>query len=652
MSEILWQPDPEQIRRSHMFQFMQAVNKEFSLNLSSYAELHQWSVEELETFWEFYRKYSQIRFHKQPDKVLASRGLPGSGWFEGAELNYAENLLASSPEKTAIISKVEGHPITKLSYGELIEKVERFGTALLERGVQPGDRVAGFLPNIPETVIAMLGTTAIGAIWTSCSPDFGSQGLQDRFGQVKPVVLVCTDGYFYNGKPYSIVKTVQSLIHQTKSLKHIVVIPFLDPVFDKNQMNFPSTTTWGEFLKDCDPSNFEYRSFPFSHPLFIMYSSGTTGLPKCVVHGAGGTLLQHHKEHALHTNIGSESVVFYYTTCGWMMWNWLVSVLAQKATLVLYEGSPGFPNLDVLWDLIDEAKITVFGTSPKFISQNIKQKMNPSGSHAFSSLQTILSTGSPLDDECFRWIYKHVKEDLQLSSISGGTDIISCFMLGNPMLPVRPEEIQCLGLGMDVVALDENNRPVLNQKGELACRSPAPSMPLSFWNDSNGAKYFSAYFSKVPGVWIHGDYIEIKDHGGVIVYGRSDTTLNPGGIRIGTAEIYRIVESMEEVTDSLVVGVDEEHDIRVILFVVLNKENAILPEEKIKQKLRQEATARHVPHELYKVQEVPKTLNGKKMESAIRDLFQGKTLTNLSSMANVGCLQEYETLRSRRLVVK
>ena len=652
MSEILWQPDSERIRRSRMFQFLQAVNEEFSLNLSSYSELHQWSVKELETFWEFYRNYSQIRFHKQPDNVLSSRDLPASGWFEGAELNYAENLLASSTEKTAIISKVEGRPYTTLSYSELIEKVERFGTSLLQRGVQPGDRVAGFLPNIPETVIAMLGSTAIGATWTSCSPDFGSQGLQDRFGQVKPVVLVCTDGYFYNGKSYSTVKTIQSLIHQTKSLKHVVVIPFMDSAFDKKHMDFSSTYTWDEFLEGCNPSNFEYRSFPFNHPLFIMYSSGTTGLPKCIVHGSGGTLLQHHKEHALHTNIGPESVVFYYTTCGWMMWNWLASALAQQATVVLYEGSPGFPGLDVLWDLIDEAEITVFGTSPKFISQNIKQRMNPSASHIFSSLQTILSTGSPLDEECFRWIYKHVKEDLQLSSISGGTDIISCFMLGNPMLPVRSEEIQCLGLGMDVVALAENNRPVFNQKGELACRSPAPSMPLSFWNDPDSSKYFSAYFGKVPGTWIHGDYIEIKDHGGVIVYGRSDTTLNPGGVRIGTAEIYRIVESMDEVADSLVVGVEEEHDIRVILFVVLNKEHSILPEEKIKQKLRKEATARHVPHELYKVQEVPKTLNGKKMESAIRDLFQGKTLANLSSMANVGCMQEFETIRSRRLAIK
>ncbi|MEE9499381.1 MAG: acetoacetate--CoA ligase [Nitrospinaceae bacterium] len=651
MSEILWQPDRERIQRSKMFRFLQSVNETFSLQLNTYLELHRWSVQELEAFWEYYRTYSGIQFSRPPDKILSTRSMPGARWFEGAELNYAQNLLADSSEKTAIISKVEGRLLTTLSYSDLAQQVRRFGAALLELGVQPGDRVAGFMPNIPETVIAMLGTTAIGAVWTSCSPDFGSQGLKDRFGQVEPSVLVCSDGYFYNGKSFPVLDTVNALVHEAKHLKRVVVVPFMDPAMDPAQVEFPETSLWDDFLK-LDASQFSYQPFAFNHPLFVMYSSGTTGLPKCIVHGAGGTLLQHHKEHALHTDIGPEDVVFYYTTCGWMMWNWLVSVLAQKAAIVLYEGSPGFPDLHALWDLIDEANITVFGTSPKFLSQNIKTGIDPSKRLGLSTLRTILSTGAPLDEECFRWVYHHVKSDLQMSSISGGTDIISCFMLGNPILPVRCEEIQCLGLGMDVVSLNGKGQPVLNQKGELACRSPEPSMPVSFWNDPDGSKYSEAYFDKIPGIWLHGDYIEVRDSGGVIVYGRSDATLNPGGVRIGTAEIYRIVERLEEVMDSLVIGVDEDNDLRVLLFLVLKNGQDLDADLKLKiqQTLRCEATPRHVPHEMYSVGAVPKTLNGKKMELAVREIFQGSQTGNRSSMSNPECLKDYEVILSNRSV--
>jgi acetoacetyl-CoA synthetase len=651
VSEILWQPDRERIQRSKMFRFLQSVNETFSLQLNTYLELHRWSVQELEAFWEYYRTYSGIQFSRPPDKILSTRSMPGARWFEGAELNYAQNLLADSSEKTAIISKVEGRLLTTLSYSDLAQQVRRFGAALLELGVQPGDRVAGFMPNIPETVIAMLGTTAIGAVWTSCSPDFGSQGLKDRFGQVEPSVLVCSDGYFYNGKSFPVLDTVNALVHEAKHLKRVVVVPFMDPAMDPAQVEFPETSLWDDFLK-LDASQFSYQPFAFNHPLFVMYSSGTTGLPKCIVHGAGGTLLQHHKEHALHTDIGPEDVVFYYTTCGWMMWNWLVSVLAQKAAIVLYEGSPGFPDLHALWDLIDEANITVFGTSPKFLSQNIKTGIDPSKRLGLSTLRTILSTGAPLDEECFRWVYHHVKSDLQMSSISGGTDIISCFMLGNPILPVRCEEIQCLGLGMDVVSLNGKGQPVLNQKGELACRSPEPSMPVSFWNDPDGSKYSEAYFDKIPGIWLHGDYIEVRDSGGVIVYGRSDATLNPGGVRIGTAEIYRIVERLEEVMDSLVIGVDEDNDLRVLLFLVLKNGQDLDADLKLKiqQTLRCEATPRHVPHEMYSVGAVPKTLNGKKMELAVREIFQGSQTGNRSSMSNPECLKDYEVILSNRSV--
>ena len=651
MSEILWQPDDERIQRSQMFRFLQSVNETFSLQLNTYLELHQWSVQELETFWEYYRTYSGIQFSQPPDKILSTRSMPGARWFEGAELNYAQNLLTGPADKTAIISQVEGRSLTTLSYYDLAQQVKRFGAALLQLGIQPGDRVAGFMPNIPETVIAMLGATAIGAVWTSCSPDFGSQGLKDRFGQVEPSVLVCADGYFYNGKSFSVLETVNALVHEAKHLKHVVVVPFMDPTMDPTRVEFSENSLWNDFL-NVDPSGFRYQPFAFSHPLFIMYSSGTTGLPKCIVHGAGGTLLQHHKEHALHTDIGPEDVVFYYTTCGWMMWNWLASVLAQQATIVLYEGSPGFPDLYTLWDLIDEAGITVFGTSPKFLSQNIKDKIVPSQRSDFPTLRTILSTGAPLDEECFRWVYRSVKADLQLSSISGGTDIISCFMLCNPMLPVRCEEIQCPGLGMDVVSLDSKGHPVLNQKGELACRSPAPSMPVSFWDDPDGSKYSEAYFEKTPGIWLHGDYVEVRDSGGVIVYGRSDATLNPGGVRIGTAEIYRIVESLEEVLDSLVIGVDENNDLQVLLFLVLKNGQDLDADLKLKiqQTLRREASPRHIPHEMYSVGAVPKTLNGKKMELAVREIFQGTQTENRSSMSNPECLKDYEVILSNRSV--
>ena len=654
MNEILWQPDTQGVQRSRMFQFLQAVNQEFSTNFSTYPELHQWSVQHIEAFWEFYRKYSRIRFSRSPDKTLSSLSMPGARWFPGAELNYAENLLTAPSDKIAILRKIEGRSLQSLTYGALTIQVKRFASSLSRSGVKQGDRVAGFLPNIPEAIIAMLGTSSIGATWTSCSPDFGPRGVKDRFGQVEPTVLVCVEGYVYNGKTCSAVDTLNAVIPGIPSLRQIVVVPHDHSTLSRESVQFHSVSTWDEFVNAGDPDNFLFVHVPFEHPLFVMYSSGTTGLPKCMVHGAGGTLLQHHKEHALHTDIGPKDVVFYYTTCGWMMWNWLASALAQEATIVLYEGSPGFPNLHVLWDLIDEAGITVFGTSPKFISQNMKQGIQPSKSHDFRSLRVILSTGSPLDKECFRWVYQEVKKDLQLSSICGGTDIISCFMLGNPMLPVRSEEIQCLGLGMDVVALDDQNCAVWDQKGELACRSPAPSMPVSFWNDPGDAKYVKAYFDKVPGMWIHGDYIEIREKGGIRVYGRSDTTLNPGGVRIGTAEIYRIVESMKEVLDSVVIGVEEDHDVRMILFVVLNKQmdGRSRTMEKIKQKIRVDATPRHVPQEIYEIKEVPKTLNGKKMESAIRDIFQRKGLDNTSSMTNADCLKEFEKIYSQRSGVK
>jgi len=512
-----------------MFHFLEAVNQEFSLSLNTYSQLHEWSIRHYQDFWNFYSNYSHIKFNKPADRILSQDSMPGCRWFEGAELNYAENLLQAPPDKPAVISKLEDRPLTYLTYGQLKKNAIQFASALQAVGIKPGDCVAGYLPNIPETLIAMLGCASMGAIWTSCSPDFGTQGVIDRLGQIQPKLLVYSDGYTYNGKTYSLEERVKAIATEVKSLKHLVMTPLLKDSDQGPSVSIPDVTPWQNFIDKGRAEDFVFRSLPFNHPLFILYSSGTTGLPKCLVHGTGATLLQHHKEHALHTNIGAEDVVFYYTTCGWMMWNWLASVLAQQATIVLYDGSPAYPSLNLLWELVNEAKITVFGTSPKFLSLNQKKQISPKTICKLSTLKTILSTGAPLSEEEFFWVYEHVKKDVQLSSISGGTDIVSCFMLGNPMLPVRAGEIQCLGLGMDVVSLDENNHSVKNKKGELVCRTPAPSMPLSFWDDPDYKKYCQAYFSKIPGMWMHGDFIEIKDHGGVVVFGRSDATLNPGG---------------------------------------------------------------------------------------------------------------------------
>ena len=655
MNPILWQPDEERVKRSRMYRFLKTVNQTFELRLSSYAELHAWSVANLEDFWDFYRRWSGIRFSCEADETLSSRLLPGAHWFSGATLNYAENLLKDAPaDKPALIGQVEGEPLQTMTYGELRQQAAAFAGGLRAAGVGPGDRVAGFMPNIPQTVAAFLGTASIGAVWTSCSPDFGPTGALDRIGQVNPKILVTVPAYAYKGKRRDLTATLEFLAGKISGLSRIVMVPFQDVVPSSPLVSDVPLSSWDEFLRDAPGDTAEFLQVPFEHPLCILYSSGTTGKPKCIVHGTGGTLLQHHKEHALHTDIGPDDVVFYFTTCGWMMWNWLVSVLAQQATVVLYEGCPGYPDLSALWKLVDNAGITVFGTSPRFLNQCSQAGLKPGREHRLHTLRCVLSTGSPLDRACFRYVYSDIKQDVQLASISGGTDIISCFFLGNPLLPVREEELQCIGLGMDVKALDSHGRPVLDQKGELACLSPAPSMPVGFWNDADGNKYRKAYFSKVPGVWIHGDYIEIKRQGGVIVFGRSDATLNPGGVRIGTAEIYRIVEGLEDVSDSLVVGLPEGNDVSILLFVVLRDNRKLTPllQDQIKAALRRETTPRHVPDAIFQVREIPKTLNGKKMELTVRDLLAGELEINTTALANPGSLEDYRELFKNRMAVK
>jgi acetoacetyl-CoA synthetase len=512
---------------------------------------------------------------------------------------------------------------------------------LKRTGVGKGDRVGGFMPNIPETVIAMLGAASLGAIWSSCSPDFGINGVLDRFGQIEPVVLVTADGYSYNGKAIDSLERVADIRGRLESVRRVVVVGYMNGAPDVSSIE--SAVTWDEFLDPAEPDGLTFESVDFDHPLFIMYSSGTTGTPKCIVHGHGGTLLQHMKELMLHCDLRRDDAIFYFTTCGWMMWNWLVSGLGVGATVVLFEGSPACPSINRLWEMAERAKISVFGTSPKYIAAVQKSNLRPAEKFDLSALRCICSTGSPLSAEQFEWIYRSVKGDLQLSSICGGTDIISCFMLGNPMLPVYAGEIQCRGLGMDVHAFNACGKPVIGEKGELVCCAPFPSRPIYFWNDPDGRKYEDAYFSYFPGVWRHGDWVEVTERGGLIVYGRSDATLNPGGVRIGTAEIYRVVEAMPEITDSIVVGKESEGDVEVCLFVVLREKLELTTEltDKIRSAIAAGATKRHVPRHIRQVSAIPHTISGKKVELAVRQTIHGEQVKNRDALANPDALDQF-----------
>ncbi len=530
----------------------------------------------------------------------------------------------------------------RISYRQLYASVSSCAAGLRKLGISHGDRVAAFIPNIPEAVIAMLAATSIGALWSSCSPDFGLQGVLDRFGQIEPKVLFTVDGYQYQGNLYRCDEEVRQICARIPSIQKVVVIPYLG---ESASGNSETSMSWNELLAGSG-GEISFEQLPFDHPVYIMYSSGTTGAPKCIVHGAGGTLLQHWKELVLHTNLTRSDTITYYTTCGWMMWNWLVSSLMVGSTVLLYDGSPAHPNINCLWDVIDAEQISVFGTSPKFLTSCQQLGLVPKASHSLASLKTILSTGSPLTASNFSWVYREVKSDLQLSSISGGTDIISCFMLGNPLLPVYSEEIQGRGLGMKVEAYDDHGRPVIDQTGELVCTKPFPSTPVFFWNDPDGQKYRQAYFDRYPGIWRHGDYIRITEHGGVVVYGRSDATLNPGGVRIGTAEIYNPVESMAEIADSIVIGQKWNDDIRILLFVVMADGLTLTEEVKsnIRRRIREQYTPRHVPAIILPIREVPRTLNGKKVEVAVARVIHGEPVSNRDALANPESLAQFENL--------
>jgi acetoacetyl-CoA synthetase len=644
MNKLLWQASAERIRNTNMHHFIQHVNARHGKNFHSYGDLYAWSVTESPTFWQTLWDYAGVVHSRSFDEVVNDiNKMPGARWFEGARLNFAENLLQYRDDRIALSFKGETRPTMSITYNQLYRQVARLAESLRDMGIQPGDRIAGFMPNMIETVVAMLAVISIGAIWSSCSPDFGIKGVLDRFGQIEPRILFTADGYLYNGKEFDSLDRVSEIIKELPSIEKIVVVPYKDMEPDVASMS--KTILFEDFLAR-EAEDLTFAQLPANHPLYILYSSGTTGVPKCIVHGAAGTLLQHIKELKLHSDVNREDTIFYFTTCGWMMWNWLVSSLALGARIFLYDGSPFHPDPDAMWQMAQEEKITIFGTSAKYLAALEKAGVKPGESFDLTSLKAILSTGSPLSAESFGFVYREIKEDLCLSSISGGTDIISCFALGNPMGPVYASELQCRGLGMKVEAYDEQGSSVIGQKGELVCTMSAPSMPIYFWNDPSSTKYREAYFDVYPGVWRHGDYIEITEHGGVIIYGRSDATLNPGGVRIGTAEIYRQVENIPEIVDSLVVGQDWDNDVRIVLFVKLREDIKFTSElvDRIKTIIRENCTPRHVPAKCLEVADIPYTISGKKVELAVQNILHGREVKNKDALANPEALDCYVDL--------
>jgi len=648
MGAPLWQPTPERIARSRITAFMDRARADHGASLRDYPDLHRWSIDRPEAFWSAVWSFAEVVGERGEVALRDGDKMPGARWFPEARLSFAENLLRRRDDAPALIFRGEDGARRVLAHAELYAQVSRLTAALRAWGVAPGDRVAGFLPNCPEAVVAMLATASLGAIWSSCSPDFGTRGVLDRFGQIEPRVLFAADGYRYGGKSFDSLERVADVSRELDSLERVVVIPHLEkrPHLDA----VPGAVSFCEALAAHPADEITFGRFPFDHPLYILYSSGTTGPPKCIVHGAGGTLLQHLKEHQLHADLGRDDRFFYFTTCGWMMWNWLASGLASEATLVLYDGSPFHPGPEALFDVVEQEGVTIFGTSAKFIDAVAKEGLEPAASHDLSRLETMLSTGSPLVPESFDFVYRKIKTDLCLASISGGTDIISCFVGGCPILPVWRGEIQCRGLGMKVEVYDESGASVVGHKGELVCTAPFPSMPLRFWNDPSGERYRAAYFEKHPGVWCHGDFAELTERGGMIIHGRSDAVLNPGGVRIGTAEIYRQVEQIDEVLESLVIGQEWENDTRTVLFVRLRDglrlDDALVA--RIRDRIRRNATPRHVPAKVVQIADIPRTKSGKIVELAVRDVVHGRPVTNRDALANPEALDLYASLPELR----
>jgi len=620
-----------------MYGFMQLAGWD------DYASLFDWSVSDSAAFWAALCEFCNVHFEREANEIIARPdNIMNAGWFAGSRLNYAEHLLRHEGKQPALVFYGENGARRELARDELREQVAAVAAGLRAAGVEHGDRVAGLLPNCPEAVIAMLATASIGATWSSCSPDFGVNGVVDRFGQIEPKVLFTVNGYYYNGKTCDIRSTVESVVEAINSIQRTVVIPFVHDL--STDTSLANSIAWQDLA--VHGAELTFAPVEFDHPLYIMYSSGTTGVPKCIVHGHGGTLLQHLKEHVLHTDIGVGDRLFYFTTCGWMMWNWLVSGLATGATLVLFDGSPFFNDGRVLWQMAEDEKVTVFGTSAKYISALEKAGVRPKDDFSLPALRTVLSTGSPLAPESFDYVYAAIGDDLQLASISGGTDILSCFALGNPLLPVRRGELQCRGLGMAVEIWNEEGRPVIGEHGELVCTRPFPSAPVSFWNDPDGARYKAAYFDRFDGVWAHGDFAELTEDGGLVIHGRSDSVLNPGGVRIGTAEIYRQVEKLDEVIESIAIGQNWKDDVRVVLFVILREGVALDDDlrQRIRSVIRENTTPRHVPAKIVAVAEIPRTKSGKIVELAVRSVVHREPVRNTEALANPEALKHFSDI--------
>jgi acetoacetyl-CoA synthetase len=643
MSSPNWTPSQARAARAQITTFRLEAAEGYGLDLPDYDSLWRWSVEHPAEFWSELWRFSGVLASRPWDTALVNPGaMPGVRWFEAARLNFAENLLRRRDGSPAIIAVDERGRRRELSYEALYASVASVAGAMRVDGVEAGDRVAAYLPNVPEAVVAMLAAASIGAVFSSCSPDFGARGVLDRFGQIEPKLLFCADGYTYGGKAFSLRERVDQVCSSIPSIRRAVLVPFLDQ--GASAAGLPGGVLFEDYGRERGERDLEFEQLPFDHPLYILYSSGTTGVPKCIVHGAGGTLLQHLKEHRLHTDVRPGDRVFYFTTCGWMMWNWLVSALASDATVVLYEGSPMHPGPSRLFELAEQERIRVFGTSPRFLGGAMKAGLEPARTFDLSCLDAILSTGAPLSPELFDYVYESVKGDLCLSSISGGTDIVSCFALGNPAGPVHRGELQCRGLGMKVEVFDSEGRSVVGEKGELVCTAPFPSMPVGFFADEDGARYRAAYFERYPDIWHHGDYAELNERGGMVIHGRSDAVLNPGGVRIGTGEIYRLVEQLDEVVEAVAVGQDHDGDVRVLLFVRLRDGVSLDAglESRLRRHIRENATPRHVPALVEQVADIPRTISGKIAELAVSAVLEGREVKNRDALANPEALDLFK----------
>jgi acetoacetyl-CoA synthetase len=646
MSKPIWIPSEERIKAANLTRFINLVNERFGLKLNTYHDLQKWSVNNIPNFWALIWEFGEVRASVPYESVVTNLDdMLGVTWFPGARLNFAENLLRYRDDRTALIFRGEGQEAVRLTYAQLYDKVARLAEALRQSGVKVGDRIAGFMPNMIETVIAMLAATSLGAIWSSCSPDFGVKGILDRFQQIEPKILFTANGYSYNGRVFDSLERVSSVLGEIPSVEKVIVVPYTDTSPDISQI--PNSVLFNDYISVRPESEIQFEQLPFDHPIYIVYSSGTTDKPKCVVHRAGGILIQHLKELILNTDMKRDDTIFYFTTCGWVMWNWLVSSLTQGASIILYDGSPFFPDETTLFKLVKDENTSIWGTSPRYLATIEKAGIRPDEQYDLPNLKTMISTGSPLSIENYQFVYRYIKPDVFLNNISGGTEAIACFGIGNPVSPIYAGEMQGLGLGMDVQVFDDEGKSITEQEGELVCTKPFPSMPLKFWNDDNNQKYRSTYFEMYPNVWRHGDNARITNNGGLIISGRSDATLKPGGVRIGTAEIYRQVETVEEIQDCLVIGQEWDNDVRIILFVKLNEgvefNEALI--QKVRNVIRNNASPRHIPAKIIPVADIPYTVNGKKVELAVRNIIHGKPVQNIDALANPDALELYKNLK-------